>query len=235
MRFHERRKKLKETYPLREEWWSRVFASPAAYFILHLIADWRVVTPCRLTLLSFVLVLLTSWLIILDLQSFFVLAAVVLQVSYVIDCMDGQLARYREVSSELGVFLDKCLDYIKFPTVIFALLMDGVKRHESAIVLIIGFSCLFFICFLPYLKEMAKKDFSISSWQVLSKPSWVQRNLRFFLFEEAQWYLIVSVCLVLKRADWALWILCITQGALSLLQFSRVLVVLNRRRSLEET
>ena len=89
MGYAERRLRLEETFKAREEWWSRVFATPIATRVLAVVADWHVVTPNRLTLLSFCLTLSTSCLIILGSEINLICAGIVLQVAYIIDCMDA--------------------------------------------------------------------------------------------------------------------------------------------------
>ena len=230
MSFRLRHQKLKESYRPREEWWSRVFATPVGYGILHFIADFKFVTPNLLTVLSLFFVLLTSFIINSSISYSLILAAITLQVAYIFDCMDGQLARYRGVSSNLGAFLDKCLDYIKFPFLLLALAKSVFDKSGDVVIIYVAMITSFFICFLPYLKEMVKNDFSIPAWEVLSKSNFKERNLRFFLFEEAQWYFIVSVCLLVGRVDFALWILCLTQGTMSFIQLSRVFYLLTKKR-----
>nr|WP_300982988.1 CDP-alcohol phosphatidyltransferase family protein [Roseicyclus sp.] len=43
----------------------------------------------------------------------FVAAAVLIQISHVLDCMDGQMARYRKVSSPFGSYLDRLTDQVQ--------------------------------------------------------------------------------------------------------------------------
>jgi len=182
--FSQRKEKLNATYKVREEWWSRVFASPAAHYALCIVADWRILTPNRLTVFSFLLTIGVASLVLFGSTSALPLAAILLQLAYVMDCMDGQLARYRGNTSEFGSFLDKILDYLKFPFLLFALTLEAFNRSHSYVVLILGFGCLFFTCFLPYLKSLAKTEFNVESWRVLVSNEFLERNLRFFLFEE---------------------------------------------------
>ena len=93
--FRERRSQLRATFKPREEWWSRVFATPVANIILWGVADWHFITPNRLTILSLVLAILSATLIVSGDHNLLTLAGIILQISYIMDCMDGQLARYR--------------------------------------------------------------------------------------------------------------------------------------------
>ena len=222
MSYGERRKRLRITFQPREEWWSRVFATPIAHLILTVVADWRWVTPNRLTILSFGITILSGTLILVGDARSLIGAGVVLQIAYIIDCMDGQLARYRGVSSRVGSLLDKWSDFVKFPFVVVALTLLAYSQHPTPTPILLGLTTVFLICYQPYLKLIASQECSVKPWNVLAGKGFAQRNLRFFLFEEAQWYLIVSTCLFLNEAMIALTILVVTQGVIALLQTSRV-------------
>lgn len=207
-----------------------MFATPIANAILHMVADWKFITPNRLTMMSLFLTYVTALCISFGAKDWLLIAAVLLQVAYVLDCMDGQLARYRGLSSSFGSFLDKWSDFIKFPMIILALTVESSHRVQSPLTIVIGFLTLFFICYEPYLRSLVKSELSIEPWETLTAGNFIQRNLRFFLFEEAQWYLVVSVCLVASSPTWALRVLCVTQGIRS---FAYTIYVLKRARCVD--
>ncbi len=231
MGYQERRRHLRETFKPREEWWSRVFATPVAGWILLVVADWRLITPNRLTLLSLATALVACLLITTGERANFLIAAAVVQISYILDCMDGQLARYRNASSRLGAFADKWSDYVKFPAILLALTIDAFHREPSLTPVVLGFAAVFLVGYLPYLKSLASSELGIAPWSVLSGPGFASRNLRFFLFEEAQWYLAVSVCLALQSSLAALFIIAVSQGGVAIAHTVRILVVLKRSKS----
>jgi phosphatidylglycerophosphate synthase len=228
MGYQERSRHLKETAKPREEWWSRVFATPVAHGILLGVADWRWITPNRLTLLSLATALVACLLITTGQKANFFIAAAVIQVSYILDCMDGQLARYRNASSRFGAFADKWSDHVKFPAILLALTIDAFHRDPSLTPVVLGFAAVFLVGYLPFLKWLASSELGIAPWSVLSNTGFVSRNLRFFLFEEAQWYLAVSVCLALQSSWAALLVIALSQGAVAFAQTVRILVVLHR-------
>ena len=231
MGYKERKIQLKKTFKPREEWWSRVFATPIAHFVLLGVADWRFITPNRLTALSFTLTVLTAILILFGSSKSLVVAGIVLQIAYIIDCMDGQLARYRQTMSQMGSFLDKLSDYIKFPVVLLGLSITAHYHDGSSMAsFMFGMLSVFFIGYQSYLKSLSLKELSIAPWAGLSGKDFLQRNLRFFLFEEAQWYLIVSVCLFFSSAMAALIIIALTQGILSILQTIRIFVLASNQQ-----
>jgi phosphatidylglycerophosphate synthase len=189
-----------------------------AQLILSMVADWRFVTPNRLTILSFGLTVLTGMLILASDKTDLIVAAVVLQIAYIIDCMDGQLARYRGVSSALGSLLDKWSDFVKFPFIIVALTVHASSHQPTTAPVVLGLGAIFLIGYQPYLKLITSSECLVRPLNLLRGGGFLQRNLRFFLFEEAQWYLIVSICLFLDEALMALVVLVITQGTRALLQ-----------------
>ena len=231
MGYQERRRRLKETSKPREEWWSRVFATPVAYGILLVVADWRSITPNRLTLLSLATTLVACLLITTGGETSLLIAAAAIQVSYILDCMDGQLARYRDASSRFGAFADKWSDYVKFPAILLALTVDAFHRDPSLTPVIVGFAAVLLVGYLPYLKSLASSELGIAPWSGLSKPDFASRNLRFFLFEEAQWYLAVSVCLAFQSSFAAVLVIAVSQGAVAFAQTVRILVLLRHSRS----
>jgi phosphatidylglycerophosphate synthase len=230
MGYSERKSRLQATFKPREEWWSRVFATPVANMLLLGVADWHFITPNRLTALSFVLTILTCVLVVSGSPSMLIAAGVILQIAYIIDCMDGQLARYRNVASTVGSFFDKWSDFVKFPLVVLALSIEASYSDQTITPVVLGISSVFLIGYLPYLKMFVLNDFAIGPWNVLSGKGFWQRNLRFFLFEESQWYLIVSLGLFLHSSIGALYVLTITQGVIALAQTFRVFVLINRAK-----
>ena len=230
MGYQERRRHLRETFKPREEWWSRVFATPVACWILLVVADWRLITPNRLTLLSLATALVACLLITTGEKANFLIAAAVVQISYILDCMDGQLARYRNASSRSGAFVDKWSDYVKFPVILLALTIDAFHRDPSLTPVVLGFTAVFLVGYLPYLASLASSELGIAPWSVLSSPGFASRNLRFFLFEEAQWYLAVSVCLAFGSSFAALLVIAVSQGAVAFAQTARVIVLLRRSK-----
>jgi phosphatidylglycerophosphate synthase len=173
MKILERKAKLEITFQKRTEWWSRVFASPIAHFLLIILGDWKYLTPNKLTITSFSLVLLTAGIIISPIPHAFIIAAILLQFAYILDCMDGQLARYRGISTSLGGFLDKSLDFIKFPFILLALTLVSI-HNNNILVAILGFGCVFFISLRAYLKEMTRNNPGISLPDILTKDTFLR-------------------------------------------------------------
>jgi hypothetical protein len=88
-------------------------------------------TPNQVTLISFGIGLLSAY--EFSKGSFWAIfaGAVLLQLSIIIDCVDGELARYTRQFSQLGAWLDAITDRIKEYLVFFALAYGAAKNGQS--------------------------------------------------------------------------------------------------------
>lgn len=88
-------------------------ARPPAAVVVWLLAGTRV-TPDQVTLAAFVVAAASAAAIVAAPGYFGLLGAIVLfELSYVLDCVDGMLARYRGTASGVGHLLDFLMDEIK--------------------------------------------------------------------------------------------------------------------------
>ena len=81
---------------------------PLAFFILRFIKKSNI-TPNQITLVSLIFGILAAICLYLNLK---ILSFFMLQISFILDCLDGQLARLKSLSSKLGMWLDNLSDRI---------------------------------------------------------------------------------------------------------------------------
>jgi hypothetical protein len=103
--------------PFWNEWVSRPMAAPFVYLLRH-----TRVTPNQITFAS-LFVAIGAALTLLLWRDYFglVTAALLVQAAFVLDCVDGQLARIRGTSSIVGGYLDFLMDEIKAFTLVAGL------------------------------------------------------------------------------------------------------------------
>ena len=93
--------------------WNRLVARPLAAVLLVPVARSRV-TPNQVTFVSLVVFVTAAGLLVgLPGWSGLLIAIAVLELSYVLDCVDGQLARLQGTSSPVGAHLDFLMDELK--------------------------------------------------------------------------------------------------------------------------
>jgi len=98
------------------DWYPALFIRPLSILVMLVIADWRFLTPNRLTTIANLgklgacaLILFTP---VPDHLGPTIWAVVLLQVGIVFDHLDGTMARYRRAFTRLGSFYDKVSDLV---------------------------------------------------------------------------------------------------------------------------
>lgn len=115
------------------DWLSYYFYQPFAYFILRLIKNTKI-TPNKVTLLSLVVGIFSALLLIFDNK---ISSLIFLNLSFVLDCLDGQLARYKKLFSSFGMFLDNVSDRIVESLFIFSIAYQYNAFEKILIIFII--------------------------------------------------------------------------------------------------
>jgi phosphatidylglycerophosphate synthase len=97
----------------KDIFWNRYVARPLAAVLLPLL-ERSPVTPNQVTFLSlFTFVGAAALLLLVPGHAGLLAAVAVIQLSYVLDCTDGQLARLRGTSTPVGAHLDFLMDELK--------------------------------------------------------------------------------------------------------------------------
>jgi phosphatidylglycerophosphate synthase len=101
------------TYKQKDAWWTVLLVDPLAARLVRMVAPWRWVTPNRLTVLAFVVGLGSAWCFFEASYPWLLAGALLFHLSFVLDCMDGKIARLRAESSPFGSWLDYVLDRLR--------------------------------------------------------------------------------------------------------------------------
>jgi phosphatidylglycerophosphate synthase len=118
----------RETKKPRDILWNRFVARPLAAVLLVPLAKTRI-TPNQITFLSLLtFVGAMVWLALGHGRQGLISAVLILQLSYVLDCTDGQLARLKHLSSPVGAHLDFLMDELKAFMLVAA---TGVRLWQS--------------------------------------------------------------------------------------------------------
>jgi phosphatidylglycerophosphate synthase len=108
--------KLKQLWATKtrdDEWWSSFVTSPLAIVANYGAVDVAWITPNRITAASFLVAVVATIGMIIGGTGCFVAAAFLIHFSHILDCMDGQMARYRKVSSPVGSYYDRLTDQVQ--------------------------------------------------------------------------------------------------------------------------
>ena len=155
-------KRIWATKNPNDEWWSSFVTSPLAVVCNWFVVDIAWITPNLITLLSFIVALVSAVFICLGSSeeslgiAFYVAAAVLIHVSHILDCMDGQMARYRGTLSRSGGFYDKATDHLQVFVWFGAIGYAGYMQTQSDVTpIFLAFIGVCFYALRGYVKYVA--------------------------------------------------------------------------------
>lgn len=131
------REVYQKTKKVPDLFWNRFVCRPVAALLVSAVASTRV-TPNQITLASFAVGLASAGLLVaLPGHAGLLAAVLVFQASYVLDCADGMLARWRGVASPGGHLLDFLMDELKaFAVLAAAAIRLHLEQPERPFLLI---------------------------------------------------------------------------------------------------
>ena len=128
----------RKTRKVPDLFWNAYVCRPIAAVLVNAIADTRI-TPNQITL-SAVFVALGSVALLLFVPGHWglIAAALVFEFSYVLDCADGMLARWRGSASPVGHLLDFLMDELKAFCLLAAVAVRLFLEHGDTRFLLLG-------------------------------------------------------------------------------------------------
>jgi len=124
-------------------WFTEWVARPPAAVLVYALRG-TPITPNQVTFLSAAIaVVACAMFVLLPGYAWAVAAAAVFELSFVLDCVDGQLARMRKMASPLGHLLDFLMDELKAMLLFGAVTVRLWRELGDDRVLLVGLAALF--------------------------------------------------------------------------------------------
>jgi phosphatidylglycerophosphate synthase len=132
-----------------DAWWTVLVIDPVAMRLLPLLLRWKILTANLVTSVAFVVGIFS---VAAFASGHFAVGAVLFEVRFVLDCLDGKIARVRHISSPLGAAFDRIGDALTVPAAYAAIGLALALRDQmhaqlallpalmSAMVTVLGFS-----------------------------------------------------------------------------------------------
>ncbi len=133
------------------------------------------ITPTQVSIISFLIGVSASP---LYLSGLYWLAGVLVQISSILDGVDGELARARNMVSVLGGFIDTLMDRVVNILVISSIGFLVVSDPYSLAIVLAALSGDMFV---TYLHAVVKKDFGIHPALIGHVPPLASRDVRLFI------------------------------------------------------
>ena len=229
--------KLWETKTKEDEWWSSFVTSPLAILVNYFVVDYKWLTPNLITLFSFIVAIIATGFIVIGGTANFIIAAVLIHFSHVLDCMDGQMARYRGTSSRSGRYFDKLTDQIQVTIWFGAVAYAAYLQTQTVIPVFLAFAGVSFYSLRGYTKyvtiytemsddkeylikkhqenlakEKDKKESAGLGYGISANVLWFIKEQRKILsFDEGVFIFMLSAALIFNIFEPMLWVFAISQ------------------------
>ncbi|BAL91013.1 hypothetical protein AMIS_57930 [Actinoplanes missouriensis 431] len=141
------------TYKRRDAWWTVWLVDPLASRLVWLVAPWRWVTPNRLTFGAFLVGLGSAACFWQQDYTWLLAGAVLYHLSFVLDCMDGKIARLNGTGSLFGTWLDYVFDRLRVLACAVGLFGGQYLRTEDAIYPVLA-TLVIFVDMFRYLNAL---------------------------------------------------------------------------------
>ena len=102
-----------QTYKPRDAWWTVLLVDPLAARLVRLVAPYRWITPNLLTVGAMLLGVASAACFLAQERWWLVAGAVLFHLSFVVDCMDGKIARLNGNGSMFGAWFDFMFDRLR--------------------------------------------------------------------------------------------------------------------------
>lgn len=138
-------------------------------------------TPNQVSLMAFLLAIMATPLYLTLYAPYIVLAGILVQVSSIIDGVDGELARARKILSKRGGFLDTMLDRYADIAIISSIAISTVLIHDYSLLwIIVGLIALSGNLMVSYIHTRVQRDFNIHPALIGHLNGIASRDVRLF-------------------------------------------------------
>lgn len=104
---------VRETYKPLDAWWTVLLVDPVASRLAVPLANRTNITPNQISLTSFAIGLIAAYAFYLGSAGALAAGAVLYHLSFILDCIDGKIARLKGSGTMFGVVLDIMLDHLR--------------------------------------------------------------------------------------------------------------------------
>jgi phosphatidylglycerophosphate synthase len=130
------------TYKKVDAWWTVLLVDPLAVRLVRLVAPYRWITPNLLTWFATLLGLGAAVCFALGDRAWLIAGALLFHASFVVDCMDGKIARLRGTGTLFGAWFDFMFDRLRVVACTAALFGAQYYRTGDALYFWLAFAVI---------------------------------------------------------------------------------------------
>jgi phosphatidylglycerophosphate synthase len=221
------------------EFYAALVIRPLTIAVMLVVADWRWLTPNRVTTLSNLAKLAAAAMILVGEPAWWIAAAAVLQVGLLLDHLDGTIARYRGTGTGFGSVYDKLSDAVTWFAITAAIGWVAYDESGKAHLLLLAAASAYALLAMGYSKWVLQAEAEKLAWKraardpgalaarvtpVAPEPppersagDWLRwigwKLVQVVRFDEVDLFFWVGLGLILGELELLIWLLAITQVA----------------------
>ncbi len=185
--------------------WNTYVARPLAAILVYLLRP-TPLTPNQVTLMgAAIFFAAAAAMIALPGATGFLVAALIVQLSYLFDCADGQLARIKSMTSEVGAYLDFLIDEIKALLLIGAVCVRLWMMDGDVMWLLIGLAGIFVVATATSLTNFVRRP-EYAGKQINPGESARSRPMPKSLIGKAVWLVEGVARYFVHYPSWIIWV-----------------------------
>lgn len=132
-----------KTYKKRDAWWTVLLVDPLASRLVVPVANYTHITPNQISLGAFLIGAASAWFFFQGDPVSLLIGALLYHFSFVLDCMDGKIARLKGTGSVFGMWLDYMLDRVRVVVCALALMTGQYILTEDMTYLVLAIVIIF--------------------------------------------------------------------------------------------
>lgn len=134
------------------------------------------ITPVQVSIVSFLMSIVAGLCFSLGIYFYTVIGAVLVQLSFILDMCDGELARYKNKCSKFGAWLDRVFDRLSEFSIFFGICVGIYRYSHNPRIWILGLTTIFTLSLLNYSSDILG---SLSSTGKLLRNNSVEKINKF--------------------------------------------------------
>jgi len=108
------------------------------------------VTPNEITVTSFLVGVVSSIFFSMGDYIYLLIGAILVEVSFTLDCVDGEIARLKNLQTKFGAFLDSVLDATRNVLIVFGAAFGIFAHSQNVLVQLTAFSAMLGVMMMDY-------------------------------------------------------------------------------------
>ena len=215
--------KIKLAIKQKDGWWASIFSGKVANMFLYFIVDIKWISPNLVTTSSLLLCLVAGIFISIGSTTFLLISSALIQLVFILDCLDGQLARYRKQSTNFGAWYDRVTDRVKDFLIYFSIALGHFNIYKDWKVWPLAMTSLFFIYLFDYYvnqdiklepinkssdkNSMLNPQSSILLSKIFSFGEKIYKSVPILQFHIGEQYLLISLALAFNQTRLLLYLI----------------------------